>query len=240
MNRIRARNLHRFIAYVAAFGLLLTTLTGVLLNHTHHLELDKKAIQSEWLLNLYGLKKPEISISVKVNDSWLVQVNQTLLCNQQILPVSGDVKQVIHIDDFVYLLTASQLHVLTSEGDWVESLDLPVSLKQSLARFVQYEQGMIGLKLEQAEWQMNEDFTALKQVKEQSSIELQALTFTQPPEALKAEILGDFPTGLSWEKVMLEMHNGYILGPIGPYALDLFAIVFALMIISGIRLTRLR
>ncbi len=188
MNRIRARNLHRFIAYVAAFGLLLTTLTGVLLNHTHHLELDKKAIQSEWLLNLYGLKKPEISISVKVNDSWLVQVNQTLLWNQQILPVSGDVKQVIHIDDFVYLLTASQLHVLTSEGDWVESLDLPVSLKQSLARFVQYEQGMIGLKLEQAEWQMNEDFTALKQVKEQSSIELQALTFTQPPEALKAEI----------------------------------------------------
>ena len=240
MNRIRARNLHRFIAYVAAFGLLLTTLTGVLLNHTHHLELDKKAIQSEWLLNLYGLKKPEVSTAVEINKNWLIQVNQTLLWNQQTLPVSGDLKQVVHINDFVYLLTAAKLHVLTSEGDWVESLELPVSLKQSLARFVQYEQGMIGLKLEQAQWQMNEDFTALKQVKEQSSIELQALKFIQPPEALKAEILGAFPTGLSWEKVMLEMHNGYILGPIGPYVLDLFAIVFALMIISGIRLTRLR
>ncbi|WP_442908695.1 hypothetical protein [Hydrogenovibrio sp. 3SP14C1] len=38
------------------------------------------------------------------------------------------------------------------------------------------------------------------------------------------------------EKIILELHNGYFFGKIGPWLVDLASLLFILMVLSGIRL----
>ena len=53
-NAIKLRSMyqwHRYIGVSVALFMLILAVTGIMLNHTSRLELDKNYIQTEWLLN---------------------------------------------------------------------------------------------------------------------------------------------------------------------------------------------
>ncbi|HED18424.1 MAG TPA: PepSY domain-containing protein, partial [Gammaproteobacteria bacterium] len=47
---------HRYMGVGAAAFMLVIAVTGVLLNHTEGLQLDSRHVQSNWILDWYGIQ----------------------------------------------------------------------------------------------------------------------------------------------------------------------------------------
>jgi hypothetical protein len=109
-----------------------------LLNHTEELELNKRYVQSEWILQLYGIKTPKIEaafpLKTKNGESWLVAINGKLYINQDI--IIGDYESlrgaVAILDGFIVVLVDEKILLLMPNGEMVEELSesqgLPVGI----------------------------------------------------------------------------------------------------------------
>lgn len=61
-HRVKLRSMyqwHRYFGVAIALFVILLSVTGMLLNHTVQLALDKRYVQSNWLLGWYGISAPE-------------------------------------------------------------------------------------------------------------------------------------------------------------------------------------
>ena len=65
-HRIKLRSLyvwHRYIGITVALFVLILSTTGILLNHTERFQLDSQHVQSDLILDWYGIHAPQKMIS---------------------------------------------------------------------------------------------------------------------------------------------------------------------------------
>ena len=99
------RKWHRRIGFSASLFLFNLAITGILLNHYEGLELHKKYIQNNILLDWYGVKAP--------ND-----INCAKISN-----LKNELSHVCQIDSSTYLIKPdNQLKILTAENELIISL----------------------------------------------------------------------------------------------------------------------
>jgi hypothetical protein len=242
MKKSSARKLHRSLAWVMAFGLIYLTLSGVLLNHSKSLDLHNIQIKNAWLLEWYGQSAPAISQSFAINQHWISRINQNIYWDDKALSLQGEIQQILSHDSFVFIRLDKQIAFLSDAGELIDLIPLPEDIsKASESRFLVDQQQINLLNNDQA-WSLNKYFTEFVINPDyQGSLrksEIPKTTEKALPEVLKGKLLALSPSNLTLEKVILELHNGYFLGPIGPWLLDLFALLILMTIISGIRLHR--
>lgn len=240
MNKPSARKLHRSLAWVMAFGLVYLTLSGVLLNHSKALDLPNIDIKNPLLLKWYGQSAPVISQSFSVNQHWITRINQNLYWDDKTLPLQGEIYQILPHESFLFIKQARQVAFLSSVGELIDLIPLPEDTQKQSGSRLFVNQQQINLVINQQVWSLNAEYSEFvlnpdyqvpvfkMAIGEQANNPL--------PEALKTKLLALVPSGLTLEKIVLELHNGYFLGPIGPWLLDLFALLILITIISGIRL----
>ncbi|GKT12437.1 MAG: hypothetical protein ISEC1_P1415 [Thiomicrorhabdus sp.] len=244
MNKSFARKLHRSIALFVAAGLLLLTLTGVLLNHSKALQLNDIKIQQPWLLQWYGLSPVEPTQSYQFKQNWLSQLDQQLYWNQIKIRLQGDIQQVAKFQSFIFVQLNNKVAFLTDNGEFVDYIQVPFNLESfNKATFISKNQRLY-LKVDQQIWQLNHDLTAFNTLNNPSAdfFNNTTLQINKPirplPNDLILQLIKQHPSKLSLEKLLLELHNGYFLGSLGPWLLDLFALITMLSIITGYRLHR--
>lgn len=240
-----ARKLHRMLAYTVAILLFWLSLSGVLLNHTQDLNLNETKIQQPWLLSWYGIDTPKIEQAFHLGTDWVTQTNQAIYWNETALPFQGKIRSIVQNNGFVFIMLPSNLALLTDSGDLIDRIPLPAALHSSatsmqsdFAFFKQNSQVMIATKNNQA-WLISEDFTQLRPLKSDTKsdwIKLARINSQSAPTALQKQLLSSFDSPLTLEKIILELHNGYFFGKIGPWLIDLASLLFILMVISGVRL----
>lgn len=240
MNKPSARKLHRSLAWVMAFGLLYLTLSGVLLNHSKALDLHEIQIKNPWLLEWYGQSAPVISQSFSVNQHWISRVNQHLYWDEKTLPLQGEIHQILSHESFLFIKQARQVAFLSNAGELIDLIPLPEnSEKPNESRLFVNQQQIYLINNDQA-WSLNADYSEFVLNSEYQiptfKIKIAETNNNPLPEVLKTKLLALAPSNLTLEKIVLELHNGYFLGPVGPWLLDLFALLILITIISGIRL----
>ncbi|QBZ83346.1 PepSY-associated TM helix [Hydrogenovibrio crunogenus] len=240
-----ARKFHRLLAYTVAFLLFWLSLSGVLLNHTEDLKLNDVKIQQPWLLEWYQIDTPKIQQTFQLNKDWVIQTLQAIYWNESALPFRGNIHSIVQNDEFVFIMLSNDLTLLTSSGDLIEQIPLPAALRDqkatipsNLAFFKQDNQVIVATKNSQA-WQISDDFTQLipAQVDNKANwIELPPISSQAAPKDIQKHLMDTFDSPLTLEKIILELHNGYFFGKIGPWLVDLASLLFVLMVLSGIRL----
>jgi len=240
-----ARKFHRLLAYTVAILLFWLSMSGVLLNHTEDLKLNDVKIQQPWLLDWYQIDTPTIEQAFQLKTDWVIQTHQAIYWNETALPFRGNIHSIVQNDEFVFIMLSNDLALLTSSGDLIERIPLPVALRNQdkstqsdLAFFKQNNQVIVATKNSQA-WQISDDFTQLipAQVDNKANwIELPPITSQAAPEEIQKHLMDSFDSPLTLEKIILELHNGYFFGKIGPWLVDLASLLFILMVLSGIRL----
>lgn len=240
-----ARKFHRLLAYTVAFLLFWLSLSGVLLNHTEDLKLNDVKIQQPWLLDWYQIDTPTIEQAFHLKTDWVIQAPQALYWNEKPLPVQGHIRSLVSNDSFLFIVLANELVLLTNTGDFIERITLPEALqRQNLATpsnldfFTQQNHVILAAKNSQA-WQISEDFTQLLPVQTNNKadwIKLPSINSQAAPADIQKHLINTFDSPLTLEKIILELHNGYFFGKIGPWLVDLASLLFILMVLSGIRL----
>jgi len=224
---------HRYIGLAAALFVILLATTGLLLNHTEELALDSRHVQSSLLLNWYGVKVPDDMSSYPAGPATVTAVGDRIYLNaaplsQAHAPLVG----ALEFSGLIVIATGGQLLLYTPEGDLVERLDAAIGVPGRIQALGLTENGVLTVRSPAGYYQSDANLLEWQE--------------TQPPEATWSRPKVPSPglvtvlqqtyrgTGLSLERILLDIHSGRILGGWGVYLVDAAALVFLLLACSGI------
>ena len=235
------RKWHRRIGFAAAIFLLNLAVTGILLNHSDDLELHKQYIDSDWLVNLYGVKAPDsgqclFSELLKNN---ICQLGEKIyLGENQILEQASSLVGVVKLDDLYYLATSTEIFIYNKDFESVENLNqktgLPVPINAITVVDSLLKENSIGellISAHQDRWSLNQETLSWykSDFKFKSSPPLLPLQGKQLA-LLQTSYLG---TQITQLKFIQDLHSGRIFSLPGKLLTDLVGIIIILLAISG-------
>ena len=74
---------HRYMGLSAALVALLVAVTGVLLNHTEDFDFDSRHVQSNWVLDWYGIEPPADLLSFPLADRHVTLMGEHLYLDRK-------------------------------------------------------------------------------------------------------------------------------------------------------------
>lgn len=222
---------HRYAGLIAALLVIWLSVTGIVLNHTEDLRLADRYVQQRWLLSLYNIRAPRDLHGWQVGEHWLVETGGRIYLNEDFIgtgQVTGTAETefgfVVGFRDKMQLFTPEA--VLVEEIRFTES-DAPISGLSALP------DGSIILAAGGETFKTDDAVTRFARTAETMPVsrkQREAL-----PEELQQRVAEHVLSHtLKWERVMLDVHSGRILGRSGVWLADLAAILLLLLSVSGV------
>ncbi len=224
---------HRYAGIVAALFVLVLSITGIVLNHTERLKLDSSYVESEWLLDWYGIQAPDEQQTYQLGEHWLVHIGDSLFLNKQ--QVAGNYTAPVGamaFPHFVAVAMSDSILLLTYEGEIIEQLGSMQGVPANMEKIGLLKDGNIVVQSTQTQYLTNRDFLNWKK---QESVEAVTWVESTPvPEVMQQEFSQRFRSNeLPMERVMLDLHSGRLFGSWGPMAMDVAAVILIFLAVSG-------
>jgi hypothetical protein len=223
---------HRRLGLISLLLVIVLAITGIMLNHTESLKLDETHIESDALLNWYGLNPKGHPISYAVSEHVISQWNNQLFFNNNALMSSSEkLYGAVASHDMLIIALESTLLLIDSSGELIEKLDNFSAIKN--IRGIGLIDQHVAVKTDR-----NKIFIADTDIVSWKEIELvpaqwqQAISLNSKQiQQLKQAYRGQ---GLTLERVVLDLHSGRIFNANwGIYLMDASAIIMILLGISG-------
>ena len=224
---------HRHIGIISALFVILLAGTGLLLNHTEELALDSRHVPSGLLLDWYGIKAPSSMPGYRVGSHTISEVGTRIYWDTTLMPqVSPPLRGAIAVQDMIIIGTDGQLVLFTSDGELIERMGKSDGTPAGIQSLGINTGG--DLVVRTATGILQADSTFLKW-RESTDTPIHWSVPVQPvPELRKALQQAYRGSGLTLERVLLDIHTGRILGSHGTYLIDAAALLFLALAISGV------
>lgn len=232
--RQRLRKLHRWAGISAAVFLLLLAVTGIALNHSSSLGLDTIRVDNALILDAYGIQSPAIGPGFQTGERWLTQVEgRVYLDALEVDALSLDaLVGAVAWDGLFIVVSPDQIVTINQQAEVVDraaGLRLPGSIEAIAANGPDLQLRVSG---------QGYSFDPI-------TLELATLAPGAPisdrvqpdvvPSVLKEEIASVWRgSGLSVERVLVDLHSGRLFGLSGVAITDLAALALCFLAISGI------
>lgn len=225
------RRWHRYFGVAAFLAVILLSVTGLLLNHTDDLKLDKTPIHQAWLNDWYGIELPEIEHGVSVQNQWFIQVGHQVYFNQKPLAEGRLINVVPAPFGFLVALTHRAI-LLSDQGELVDWVAYPD--QNTLQRLFTTDNAILFQMTDQSLWQVNNDWSQLHTTYLTPPTH-QTSPLKAVPESLHQPLQAALNRqGLSLERLLLDLHSGRFFGTYGHWVMDAFAILLILISLSGL------
>ncbi len=220
---------HRRIGLLLMGFVVMWVCSGIALNHNDDLHLEQRYISQPWLLQHYGISVPALR-SFQLGQHWLSGLGgQLFLDATPLLSCEGQLLAAVSYREGIAALCDDLLLLLTSDGAVLDQVDLGRGLPEGATHLAEsggdvYLQAGETYRVDSIS--LGFDVTA---------VELSWVGPSAPPAPLRAEILRQYRgEGLSWERLLLDLHSGRILGKAGVYLVDAAAILLLLIALGGV------
>lgn len=225
---------HRWIGLLAAAFLLLVSLTGVALNHTETLRLDRIEMRAPLILDRYGMSRPSDIQGYRIHDSaTIAHLGGQLFYNGEPIASAGEPVGIVSGDTLTVVATARLLLYLTPEGALIERVgvdQLPWKELQSVGRDKSDHPVFIA---DNGNWSPDSDWLTFEP--HEGSYRVEPLTMAEPSKDAETELLKAYQGGgVSLYRVLLDLHSGRLFGWGGRTLMDLTAFAVILLVTSGI------
>lgn len=231
MNR-RMRSLHRSMGVAVAIFLLLFSATGIILNHSAQFNLDQRYISWGWLMSHYGIGTAEPSAVFLVDNKIYSQFDTQLFVDATpVTHLDRPILGGISLDDLTVLATDQALILLTPEGEFVERMGAEAGVPAPIQNIGIYH-GEPVIQARSGMWRSNFMLDIWE------PLSLHGVTWSEPypmPDSVAKELNAFFyGQGVSVEQLMLDIHNGRILGRIGMWLIDIIGILLVVLSFTGL------
>ena len=224
---------HRYIGISTAVFVIVLTVTGLVLNHTDELELDSSYIQSDLLLDWYGIDSPGELISYTSGSvSVTVVNNQVFWGNKPLSHISAPLTGLLVYRELVIIAAAGVLSLYTIRGELIEKLAHVAGVPTGILAIGITAQELLAVKTAQGIYLTDDSMLEWRLADNPEVFWSEA---SPVPPGLKAALQAAYRgIGLPVERVLLDLHSGRILGRAGVYLVDAAAILFLLLAMSGV------
>lgn len=223
---------HRRLGLLAALFVLLVASSGVVLNHTDGLGLDRRFVSWNWLTAAYGDPASALS-AFRLERHWLSRTASGVvyLDTREVAACRGELVGALQQGDLLLAACAEELLLVTARGELVESAiagtGLPVPV-QSIGLI----DGEVALQVEGEWWLADLDRMAFSRRPPGGGAEMQQRLQARLPD----DILRELPVPdrwLTWERVLLDLHSGRLFGRLGVLWVDLVGVFLCVLAMSG-------
>lgn len=223
---------HRSLGLAGALFVLLLAVTGILINHSASITLEKRYIDSPWFLDVYGIEPPVVNESFRVHDRWISRVDKQIYLDDRPIAFTEDsILGALQQDQTIVLATSKRLLLLDFQGNLWDSLGREHGVPTPLSRL-----GSSGgsVAVQAGDVRYHVDLNSLRWTKQAK----QSVHWSQAealPSAVQTQIGAQARRRmLSLDRVVRDLHSGRILGSWGVWLMDVIAFVFLLLTASGI------
>ena len=224
---------HRYMGLAAALFVILLTITGLVLNHTEELRLDSTSVQSDALLDWYGIHAPDIGKSYRAGAHRVTEVGDNVYWDTEKIPgVAAPLIGVVEHSGLVIIGVEGRLLLFTPQGELVEQLGSATGVPAGMQAIGLTAGGNLAIRAADGYYRTNADFLEWN---EADSLDAAWARSEAPSRQLEQSLQASWRgSGLPMERVMLDLHSGRILGSWGVYLMDAAAVLFLVLAISGV------
>ena len=228
------RRSHRSLGASAAIFIIFMVISGIIINHSHSLELDRRHLSASYLLEWYGLAGPEKIVSYELGEDWLSFAgSQVFLNDSGVSNISNAVGATRYQDMFIIAAT-DELLLLDKTGQLIERQSWENHGTKPIESIGLLTGGAVVLKSGQVNWQADTDFIAWNPTVD-ARVEPDWSAPTPTPQNLEQAITRQYRgEGPSLERLLLDLHSGRFFGPVGVLIYDLIALALGFLAISGL------
>lgn len=224
------RRWHARFGVMAALFFVILTITGVMLNHTESLALDKTQVQTGWLMRWYGLhaRIPQSGYRFP-NGYFTAQGGVWVMDGRVIGRDRPDPVGAVQSGGLRFLASPNGIAIYQPNGQQVDRLDdsvLPATPIQALG----LSRGRVVLRTAKGLFASGDggmDWSPLRGGVHWS-------VATPLPADTREQLNRLLAPALPLERVVLDLHSGRLFGRYGPYLMDLAAVILLILSLSGL------
>jgi len=224
---------HRYAGVIAALFTLILAMTGIALNHTERLKLDASYVESDWLLDWYGINTPTAQHAYPLGEQWLIHVGDSLYLDEQ--RIEGNYTQpvgALSFPHFIAVAVAGNILLLTYEGEVIERLGGMQGVPSGMDKIGLMTDGRIVIQAAHGYYLTDRDF--LKWQEQEHIADVDWSLPVVAPAVWQTRIAQLYRSNeLPMERVMLDLHSGRLFGKWGPLLMDAAAILLMFLAMSG-------
>lgn len=224
---------HRRFGIISALFVVLLVLTGLLLNHTETLNLDSSYVQSDLLLDIYDISPGKSPVGFQAGDHWISQVGERVYYDDvNIAEGVNSLVGAVHANNEIIIGFDGQLLIVDEAGTLIERLTGADGVPAGMQSIGAAPDGQIVIRGSHGDYQVRLD--ALDWHEEEELVAAWSVP-ANIPDALLGQLLTAYRgKGLSYERLLLDLHSGRLMGNLGIYIIDAAALLFLFLAVTGI------
>ena len=228
------RRLHRSFGAGAAIFVVFMVLTGLVINHSNDLGLDRQKVSASFLLNWYGLGRPESIDSFRVGNEWLSFAGSQLYLNDKPLITISDGVGATANGELLIAAGSDEVLLLDLEGSLIERIPWAPINNAPIESLGLHTGATVAVKSAGQVWVADADFLKWRLLEETTPGPNWSLPESAPDE-LQQEITQSYRgEGLNLERLLLDLHSGRFFGSVGVLVYDVLALALGFLSISGL------
>ena len=238
---IHIRNLldwHKRLGIFSAFFVIILSITGILLNHASHIKLDNAYIASPFILKLYGIRTPNIT-ATSIDNHWIYHIGDSIYQNETPLE-SCEGHLIGAVANPIFTIIACDKSVLfySSTMEFIDSLNTHFGLPTPIQKIGKF-QNTIVIRSQNQLFFFDESLNTQPLPNDTQITAIKWSNIEKPPKEILSQIQRTYiGTDLTWERLILDIHAGRFLGKLGPLIMDIIAIMFITLAVTGIFIWR--
>jgi hypothetical protein len=223
-------DLHRYIGLGICIFLVHLAITGIFLNHSIGLRLDKTFVTWPWLLNQYNLSVPEPANIFTIGKNNFSTIDGEVFFNDKpIFLAEEELLGASQNRDTFILASSSTISVISNDGFIIN--------KENVLPFTIKNIGIYGDEIvindsEDNIWS-SESINGVWKLTENIAVEWSREGSITPVnhEKIRKYYVGD---GVSLEQIILDFHSGAIFQKVGKIFFDIISILLIILSFTGI------
>ncbi len=222
---------HRRIGLVAAALIVVLAVSGVALNHTSELGLDRTHITGFWLPDWPGAQSDAQMHGYSVGQYQVTILEDRVFLDGGMIAqtIDGSVGAV-KIPNAIAVAGRTEILLLAENGDLIERI---TALPTPLAGIGVTPDGRVAIALA-PDLVFTSDISLLEWQQVRDPRIVWAATSIIPANIREQILLAHRGAGVSLERIVLDVHSGRIFGRYGPWLMDGAAIFLLMLAMTGI------
>jgi PepSY-associated TM region len=221
---------HRRIGLMAAALVLILSLSGIALNHSTALGLDRQQITTPWLMSWYGMAPVKPATGYEAAGHRLMAAGGRIFLNGAALPHRiENVAGMVAADGALIIAGRREILVLSEGGALIERIG---ALPAPAVKIGLTADGRIAIATE-----TDNVFTSDSAMLEwRPGVTAGEIRWSLPGSHSRGPLNQKVAVfeGLSLERIVLDVHSGRIMGIYGPWLMDAAALMLVLLAATGV------
>jgi len=228
------RRMHRTLGVSAAIFVVFMVASGIAINHSQGLQLDQRHFSQPFLLNWYGIEGPEDIHSFGLDGNWLSLAGSGAYYNGRYLSDLSNGVGAVFNGQLLVVAGSRELLIVDQDGVLVEKMPWAYAESGLIESIGLLGSGTVLVKSGMKAWVTDNQLLQWLEIDPAINHPAWSTSAKEPAEIREAIVQHYQGSGLSMERLLLDLHSGRIFGRVGTLVYDGLALVVGFLAISGL------